>query len=159
MSRLIKIKERHIKYKYKYIKGKITFYLPEVSTHLHFCLQSLKCDTLPSPQTFKLWQFDYFDIFFPKMPLSHFLFFYFFEKKKRNMLRWPNHPSIFLSFFFFFFFFWFFVFFCFRIFFKKQNKICDRVILGKKKRSKWLNCHNLKVWEGKMLHFKLWRQK
>jgi hypothetical protein len=28
---------------------------PEVSTHFHFCLQSLKCDTLPSPQTFKLW--------------------------------------------------------------------------------------------------------
>jgi hypothetical protein len=27
--------------------GEITLYPSEVSTHFHFCLQSLKCDTLP----------------------------------------------------------------------------------------------------------------
>jgi hypothetical protein len=46
---------------------------PEVSTHFHFCLQSLKCDTL-HPQTFKLWQFNPFSQFIPKMPPSHFFF-------------------------------------------------------------------------------------
>jgi hypothetical protein len=33
-----------------FILGEITFYPPEVSTHFHFCLQSLKSDTLPPPQ-------------------------------------------------------------------------------------------------------------
>jgi hypothetical protein len=50
--------------------GEITLYPPEVSTYFHFCLQSLKCDTLP-PQTFKLWQFNPFVLFIPKMPLAH----------------------------------------------------------------------------------------
>jgi hypothetical protein len=27
------------------------------------------------------------------------------------------------------------------------------------KRSKWSNCHNLKVWGNKVSHLKLWRQK
>jgi hypothetical protein len=59
-------------------QGEIILYPPEVSIHFHFCLQSLKCDTLP-PQTFKLWQFNQFGIFIPKMP-QHF----FFQKKKKN---------------------------------------------------------------------------
>ena len=46
--------------------GKNTFY-PLID--LHFCLQSLKCDTSP-PKTFKLWQFNPFDLFIPKMPSS-----------------------------------------------------------------------------------------
>jgi hypothetical protein len=33
----------------------------------------------PPPQTFKLWQFNPFGIFIPKMPSSHFFF-----KKKKN---------------------------------------------------------------------------
>jgi hypothetical protein len=49
---------------------------PEVSANFHFCLQSLKCDTLP-PQTFKLWQFNPFSLFILKMPPSHF-------KKKKH---------------------------------------------------------------------------
>jgi hypothetical protein len=35
------------------ILGEITLYPPEVSTHFHFCLQSLKCDTLP-PSNFQI---------------------------------------------------------------------------------------------------------
>jgi hypothetical protein len=65
------------------------------------------------------------------------------------MLGWPNHigggrpPQ--------------------HIFFLKKNiYICDEGILKKKKkkRSKWSNCYNLKVWGGgedKMLYLKLWR--
>jgi hypothetical protein len=34
--------------------GEITLYSPEVSTHFHFCLQSLKCDTLPPPPNFQI---------------------------------------------------------------------------------------------------------
>jgi hypothetical protein len=57
---------------------------PEVSTHFHFYLQSLKCDTLP-PQTFKSWQFNPFGLFIPKMPPT----FFFskqtkFQKKKKT---------------------------------------------------------------------------
>jgi hypothetical protein len=59
-----------------YIWGNYTL-PPEVSTHFHFYLQSLKCDTLP-PQTFKLWQFNPFGLFIPKMPPTLF----FFSKKK-----------------------------------------------------------------------------
>jgi hypothetical protein len=59
-------------------KGEITLYPPEVSTNFHFCLQSLKCDTLP-PQTFKLWQFNPFGLFIPKMPPT-----LFFSKKKNS---------------------------------------------------------------------------
>jgi hypothetical protein len=33
-------------------------------------------------------------------------------------------------------------------FFYFIRKICDEGILGRKKRSKWLNCNNLKVWGG-----------
>ena len=57
--------------------GEITLHPPEVSTDLYFFLQSFKCDTLPL-QTFKLWQFNHFDIFFPKIPPSHFLFLFFY---------------------------------------------------------------------------------
>jgi hypothetical protein len=63
------------------------------------------------------------------------------------MLGWPNHPigggrpPRFL-------FFWIF-------FFKKK---CVGGILGINKPN-GLNCHNLKVWGGKVSHFKLWRQK
>jgi hypothetical protein len=60
--------------------GEITFYPPKLSTHLHFYLQSFKCDTLPAPppQTFKLWQFDHFDnFFFQNAPITK-------KKKKKN---------------------------------------------------------------------------
>jgi hypothetical protein len=64
----------------KKLKGKLHFTPPELSIHLHFYLQSFKCDTL-SPQTFKLWQFDHFDLlFFPKMLPSHFFIFIFLKK-------------------------------------------------------------------------------
>jgi hypothetical protein len=77
--------------------GEITLYTPEVSTHFHFCVKSLKCDTL-LPQTFKLWQFNPFGLFIPKMPPT--LFFSKkkkFQKKKtkkiyKYMLGWLNHP-------------------------------------------------------------------
>jgi hypothetical protein len=83
----------------------ITLYPPEVSTHFHFCLQSLKCDTLP-PQTFKLWQFNQFGLFIPKMPQTHF----FFKKKnpkekKRKKKEVAGHPNIYLYIFLVFFFF------------------------------------------------------
>jgi hypothetical protein len=99
--------------------GEITLYPPEVSTHFHFCFQSLKCDILP-PQTFKLWQFNPFGLFIPKMPPTHFFFLKkkFQKKNQKNiykyMLGWPNHPigggrpprflffGFFLDFFFFF---------------------------------------------------------
>jgi hypothetical protein len=64
---------------------------------------------------------------------------------------WPGvvgHPSIFFSFFFFFFGFWIFFFFF----------LSDGGILGIN-RLNWLNCHNLKVWRGKVSYFKLLRQK
>jgi hypothetical protein len=41
-------------------------------------------------------------------------------------------------------------------FFKKKHKIYDEGILGIKKPN-GLNYHNLKVWGGKVSHFKLWR--
>ena len=110
--------------------GEITFYLVEISTDLHFCFQSLKYDILLL-KTFKLWQFDHFDIFFPKMPLSHFLFFYFFEKK-RNMQGWPNHPSIFLYFYFFVFVF------VFLDFFKNKIKYVIGALWEKKGQSGWI---------------------
>jgi hypothetical protein len=95
----------------KYL-GEITLYPPEVSTHFHFCLQSLKCDTLP-PQTFKLWQFNPFDLFIPKIPPAQF-----FQKKKKknpkNKKRVASHhlwggsatPAYIYIFFWVFFFFW-----------------------------------------------------
>ena len=86
---------------------------PEISTDLLFCLQSLKCDTLP-PQTFKLWQFDHFDLFFPKCPHHIFYFLFFFEKKKKEIC-WGGQTT--LAYFVLSFFFWFFVF-CFWIFLK-----------------------------------------
>jgi hypothetical protein len=52
-----------------------------------------------------------------------------------------GHPSIYI-------YFW--------IFFLKKK--CDGGILGIN-RLNGLNCHNLKVWESKVSHFKLWRQK
>jgi hypothetical protein len=39
-----------------------------------------------------------------------------------------------------------------------KNKIFDDGIL-RIKRPKGVNCHNLKVWKGKVSHFKFWRQK
>ena len=65
-----------------FVNGKITFHPPEVFTHFHFCLQSLKCDTLP-PQTFKLWQFNHLAYLFPKCP--HHIFF--FLKKKKSIKK------------------------------------------------------------------------
>jgi hypothetical protein len=75
--------------------GENAFYRLEISTDLHFCFQSLKCDILPrkllncgnsTPLTF----------LFPKCPRHKF---YFFKKKnpkkkkpKKKMLGWPNHP-------------------------------------------------------------------
>jgi hypothetical protein len=76
---------------FSFFIGEITFYPHEVSIHFHFCLQSLKCDTLPS-QTFKLWQFNPFSLFIPKMPPSLFFFSKKKEKIKKNMLEWSNHP-------------------------------------------------------------------
>jgi hypothetical protein len=69
----------------------ITFYPPKVSIHFHFCLQSLKYDTLP-PQTFKLWQLNPFSLFIPKMLPSLFfkkkkIFFFFLKKKKKKIQK------------------------------------------------------------------------
>jgi hypothetical protein len=93
---------------------------PEVSTHFHFCLQSLKCDTLP-PQTFKLWQFNPFGLFIPKMPPTLF----FLKEKKPPHRWWPATRFLFFGFFFF----------------RKKNA---GGILGIN-RPNGLNCHNLKV--------------
>jgi hypothetical protein len=61
-------------------------------------------------------------------------------------MGWFGHPSIFFGFFIYFFLFLDF-------FFK-----CDGGILGIN-RLNGLSCYNLKVWGGKVSHFKLWRQK
>jgi hypothetical protein len=68
---------------------------PEVSIHFYFCLQSLKCDTLP-PRTFKLWQFNSCSLFIPKIPPLHF----FFKSKNKKKLKkyagglgWFSHPQ------------------------------------------------------------------
>jgi hypothetical protein len=100
-------------------QGEITLYPPEVSTHFHFCLQSLKCDTLPPPPKLSnCGNLTHLTYLFPKCP-QHF----FFSKKKKipkkkktkkiykYMLGWPNHPIgggqpprfLFFGFFFFFF--------------------------------------------------------
>jgi hypothetical protein len=47
--------------------------------------------------------------------------------------------------------------FCFFGIFFKKKKIAED-ILGIN-RPNGLNCHNLKVWGGKVSHFKIWRQK
>jgi hypothetical protein len=57
-----------------------------------------------------------------------------------GVVRPPQHIFLIFSFFLF-------------LFFK-----CDGGILGIN-RLNGLSCHNLKVWEGKVSHFKLWRQK
>ena len=68
------------------ILGKITFYPPEVSKHFHFCLQSLKCDTLPPPPNFQivaiqpLWPF-----FFPKCP--YHIFYFIFKKIQKKKTK------------------------------------------------------------------------
>jgi hypothetical protein len=62
-----------------YFLGKLHFTLLEVFTHFYFYLQSSKCDILPL-QTFKLWQFNPFNLFISKMSSLHF----FFLKKKKN---------------------------------------------------------------------------
>jgi hypothetical protein len=84
-----------------FVKNKRGNYIlpPEVSTHFYFYLQSLKCDTLP-PQTFKLWQFNPFSLFIPKMPSSHF-----FKKKnpKKQKTATPWGAYIYIIFVFVFF--------------------------------------------------------
>jgi hypothetical protein len=93
----------------KKLKGKLHFTPLELSIHLHFYLQSFKCDTL-SPQTFKLWQFDHFDLFFfsQNAPIT---FFFLFLKKKYVGVAEPPHRATPTYFFFFlvFFFFWIFL--------------------------------------------------
>jgi hypothetical protein len=131
-----------------YIWGNYTL-PPEVFTHFHFCLQSLKCDTLP-PQTFKLWQFNPFDLFIPKIPPAQF-----FQKKKKpkNKKQVAGHhlwggsatPTYIYIFFWVFFFEFFF-------FFLEKKSVGG--ILGIN-RPNGLNYHNLKVWGGKVSHFKL----
>jgi hypothetical protein len=71
---------------FSFFIGEITFYPHEVSIHFHFCLQSLKCDTLPS-QTFKLWQFNPFSLFIPKMPPALFFFFKKKKSKKKEKIK------------------------------------------------------------------------
>jgi hypothetical protein len=87
--------------------GEITLYSPEVFINFHFCFQSLKYDILP-PQTFKLWQFNQFGLFIPKMPLAHFL-----KKKQKtkngvadNHLWGGSATQHIFIYFFGFFFFW-----------------------------------------------------
>jgi hypothetical protein len=56
----------------------------------------------PPPQTFKLWQFDHFDLSSQNAPITYFILFlkkYKKRKRKRNMLGWFGHLSIFLFFF------------------------------------------------------------
>ena len=62
---------------------KTLFKLNKTKEKLHFIPLSIHSFLLLSPkfnmwhftpQTFKLWQFNHFDLFFPKMPLSHILF-------------------------------------------------------------------------------------
>ena len=100
-----------------------------------------------TPQTFKLWQFNLFGLFIPKMP--HYKFYLKKKEKKIAGVAEPpigqtgwlattygvNRPPQ-------------------QIFFIFLNKIYDDGILGIKM-LKGLNCHNLKVWEGKVSHFKL----
>jgi hypothetical protein len=81
----------HVSFLLIFLLGEITLYLPEVSINFHFFLQSLKCDTLPS-QTFKLWQFNPFGLFIPKMPSAIFFFKKKIQKKKKQKTGWPNHP-------------------------------------------------------------------
>jgi hypothetical protein len=98
-----------------------------------------------------LWQFNSFDLFIPKIPPAQF-----FQKKKSKKqetggwpppMGWFSHPSIHLYIFLGFFF---------GIFFLEKKSVGG--ILGIN-RPNGLNCHNLKVWGGKVSHFKFWRQK
>jgi hypothetical protein len=73
--------------------GEITLYPPEVSTHFHFYLQSLKCDTLP-PKLSNCGNLTIWPIY-SQNALSTF----FLSKKKGG--RPPQH--IFIYFFGFFF--------------------------------------------------------
>jgi hypothetical protein len=75
--------------------GEITLYPHELSTYLHFHLQSFKCDT-KSLQTFKLLQFYRFDLllFFPKMPPSHILFYFFKKKKSKKKKKKKKYAGV-----------------------------------------------------------------
>jgi hypothetical protein len=78
----------NITYIYIYIYRENYIYPPEVSTHFHFYLQSLICDTLPSKLS-NCGNLTNLAYLFPKRP--HLIFF-FLKKNPKNMLGWPNHP-------------------------------------------------------------------
>jgi hypothetical protein len=128
-----------------FILGKLHFTLLKYSPICTFASKVLNVTLYPPPpQTFKLWQFDHFDLFFPKMPLSHILFFFNKnpKKKKRKEICWGGSATQHISFFF-----------------SKKNKKCDGGILEKKK----VKVVELPQFEslsgGKVSHLKLWRQK
>jgi hypothetical protein len=125
---------------YLFFNEEITLYPPEVSTHFHFCLQSLKCDTLPPPKLLNCGNLTHLTYLFPKYPQHNF-----FKKKKKKSKKktkkqktgWPATLA------YIYIFFW--VVFFFGIFLEKKKKKSVGGILGIN-RSNGLNCYNLKVW-------------
>jgi hypothetical protein len=86
-----------------------TFYLTEVFIHFHFCLQSLKCDTL-SPKLSNCGNLTHLAYLFPKCP--YHIFFKKKNPKKREKKKykyagvaghhlWGGFLHFFLIFFFF----------------------------------------------------------
>jgi hypothetical protein len=55
--------------------GEITLYPLKYPPIFTFTFKVSNVTLTPPPQTFKLWQFDTFDLFIPKMPSSPFFFF------------------------------------------------------------------------------------
>ena len=76
-----------------FIIGENTFYPSEVFTDLHFCLQSLKCDTLTPSKLSNCGNSTTLAFLFPKCPYHKF----FFKKKKNQKKKkncwggWPPH--------------------------------------------------------------------
>jgi hypothetical protein len=120
-----------------FLLGKITLYTLEVSTNLHFCLKSFKCDTLPSKLS-NCGNSTTLTFFSQNAPITYFIYFFIFLKKK----KYAGVVS-------FFFFFWIFL----------KIKYVIRAFWGKNVKVVELPQFESLGGGGKVSHLKLWRQK
>ena len=123
--------------------GKLHFILLNYPPICTFTSKILNVTLYPPTPNFQIvtirpfWHF-----FFQNAPITYFIWKKKIKNKKQKTKKKYAYITYLYSEFFYFFIYFYFL----------KNKICDRGILEEKKKSKWSNCNNLKIWGGKKCH-------